>query len=126
MATLSNDTALNSLLSKLVQQYIDQTNNSASSHHGKSNDNLQIVYLLLLFGFFGFFTFGTMLANIRSKKLEHSNDPYNVYIASDIWHKVDKANFHVRLAETYKSYCFFQNQLAVEQPNNQIPQVNPS
>ncbi|XP_014430509.1 potassium voltage-gated channel subfamily E member 1 [Pelodiscus sinensis] len=123
MATLSNDTALNSLLSKLLQEYVAQTNNSASSHHGKPNDNLQIIYVLLLIGFFGFFTFGTMLSNIRSKKLEHSEDPYNVYIATDTWRKVDEANFHARLVGTYKSYCVFENQLAVEQANNEIPQI---
>ncbi|TFK06840.1 transcription factor SOX-9 [Platysternon megacephalum] len=126
MATLSNDTALNSLLSKLLQEYVDRTNNSASSQAGKHSDNLEIIYVILLLGFFGFCTFGIMLSNIRSKKLEHSNDPYNIYIETDIWHKLDEANFHARIVESYKSCCVFENQLAVEQPINQIPQVKSS
>ncbi|KAM7178039.1 potassium voltage-gated channel subfamily E member 1 [Macrochelys suwanniensis] len=126
MATLSNDTALNSLLSKLLQEYVDRTNNSTSSQAGKPSDNLEIVYVLLLLVFFGLFTFGTMFSNIRSKKLEHSNDPYNMYIETDIWHKMDEANFHTRIVESYKSCCVFENQLAVEQPSNQIPQVKSS
>uniref|UniRef100_A0A8C8S0R3 Potassium voltage-gated channel subfamily E member 1 n=1 Tax=Pelusios castaneus TaxID=367368 RepID=A0A8C8S0R3_9SAUR len=121
--TLSNDTALNSLLSKLVQEYVDQANNSSFSQAGKSSDNLAIVYVLMMLGFFGFFTLGTMLNYIRSKKLEHSNDPYNTYIATDTWHKKDKMNFQARLVGNYKSCYVFENQLAVEQSKNQIPQV---
>ncbi|KAM9169811.1 potassium voltage-gated channel subfamily E member 1 [Pangshura tecta] len=126
MGTLSNDTALNSLLSKLLQEYVDQTNNSASSQAEKPSDNLEIIFVLLLLGFFGFFTFGTMFSNIRSKKMEHSNDPYNMYIERDSWRKLDEANFHARIMGNYKSCCVIENQLAVEQPVNQIPQVKTS
>ncbi|XP_067421741.1 potassium voltage-gated channel subfamily E member 1 [Emydura macquarii macquarii] len=126
MVTLSNDTALNSLLSKLLQEYIDRTNNSSSSRAGKHDDNMEIIYVLLVLGFFGFFTFGIMLSYIRSKKLEHSDDPYNMYIATDIWHKKDEVNFQARVVGNYKSCCVFENRLAVEQPNNQIPQAKTS
>ncbi|XP_019379587.1 PREDICTED: potassium voltage-gated channel subfamily E member 1 [Gavialis gangeticus] len=122
----SNDTALNSLLSKLLQEYMDQKNNTVHSQVGRHTDNLEILYVVLLLGFFGFFTLGTMLNYIRSKKLEHSNDPYNVYIATDVWHKEDKASFKAKVIESYKLCSVFENQLAVEQPNNQIPEVKSS
>ncbi|NXA23905.1 KCNE1 protein, partial [Ibidorhyncha struthersii] len=123
---LSNDTALNSLLSKLLQDYLEQTNSSAPSQVTSASSNLEIVYVLLMIGLFGFFTVGVMLTNIRARRLEDSRDPYNTYIATDIWHKKDREYFQAKLIENYKLCCVFENQLAVEQPSTQIPEMKSS
>ncbi|NWU94336.1 KCNE1 protein, partial [Upupa epops] len=123
---LSNDTALNSLLSKLLQDYLEQTNSSVSSHIKSTSSDLEIVYVLLMLGLFGFFTLGVMLTNIRSRRMENSQDPYNTYIATDIWHKKDRQYFQAKLIENYKLCCVLENQLAVEQPSMQIPEEKSS
>ncbi|NXW93427.1 KCNE1 protein, partial [Alopecoenas beccarii] len=123
---LSNDTALNSLLSKLLQDYLEQTNSSAPSQAGNTSSNLEIIYLLMMVGLFGFFAVGVMLTNIRARRLEDSHDHYNTYIATDIWHKKDREYFQAKLIENYKLCCVFENQLAVEQPNTQIPEAKSS
>ncbi|NXF43640.1 KCNE1 protein, partial [Oceanites oceanicus] len=123
---LSNDTALNSLLSKLLQDYLEQTNSSAPSQVRSPSSNLEIIYVLLMIGLFGFFTVGVMLTNIRARRLEDSRDPYNTYIATDIWHKKDREYFQAKLIENYKLCCVFENQLAVEQPSTQIPEAKSS
>ncbi|XP_061215347.1 potassium voltage-gated channel subfamily E member 1 [Neopsephotus bourkii] len=126
MLVLSNDTALNSLLSKLLQDYLEQTNSSAPSQAVSASSNLEIIYMLLIIGLFGFFTVGVMLTNIRARRLENSHDPYNTYIATDIWHKKDREYFQAKLIENYKLCCVFENQLAVEQPSIQIPEAKSS
>ncbi|XP_071609743.1 potassium voltage-gated channel subfamily E member 1 [Heliangelus exortis] len=123
MLVLSNDTALNSLLFKLLQDYLEQTNSSAPSQVRSTGSNLEIIYVLLMVGLFGFFTVGVMLTNILSRKLENSRDPYNTYIATDIWHKKDREYFQAKLIENYKLCCVFENQLAAEQPSMQLPEV---
>ncbi|NXC13480.1 KCNE1 protein, partial [Corythaeola cristata] len=123
---LSNDTAPNSLLSKLLQDCVGQSNISVPSQARSAGSNLEIVYVLLMIGLFGFFTVGVMLTNIRARRLEDSRDPYNTYIATDIWHKKDRQYFQAKLIENYKLCCVFENQLAVEQPNTQIPEAKPS
>lgn len=126
MLVLSNDTALNSLLFKLLQDYLEQTNSSAPSQVRSPSSNLEIIYVLLMIGLFGFFTVGVMLTNIRARRLEDSRDPYNTYIATDIWHKKDREYFQAKLIENYKLCCVFENQLAVEQPSMQIPEAKSS
>ncbi|KAM9300533.1 potassium voltage-gated channel subfamily E member 1 [Morus bassanus] len=126
MLVLSNDTALNSFLSKLLQDYLEHTNSSAPFQVRSTSSNLEIIYVLLMIGLFGFFTVGVMLTNIRARRLEDSHDPYNTYIATDIWHKKDRQYFQAKLIENYKLCCVFENQLAVEQPSMQIPEVKSS
>ncbi|OPJ66439.1 potassium voltage-gated channel subfamily E member 1 [Patagioenas fasciata] len=126
MLVLSNHTTLNSLLSKLLQDYLEQTNSSAPSQVGSTSSKLEIIYLLMMVGLFGFFAVGVMLTNIRIRRLEDSCDHYNTYIATDIWHKKDREYFQAKLIENYKLCCVFENQLAVEQPNTQIPEAKSS
>ncbi|NXL59265.1 KCNE1 protein, partial [Chordeiles acutipennis] len=123
---LSNDTALNSLFSKLLQDYLEQTNSSAPSQVISASNDLEILYVLLMIGLFGFFTVGVMLTNIRARRLEDSRDPFNTYIATDIWHKKDREYFQAKLIENYKLCCVFENQLAVEQPSTHIPEAKAS
>uniref|UniRef100_A0A8C4XML6 Potassium voltage-gated channel subfamily E member 1 n=1 Tax=Falco tinnunculus TaxID=100819 RepID=A0A8C4XML6_FALTI len=126
MLVRSNDTALNSLLSKLLQDYLEQMNSSAPAQVRSASSSLEIIYVLLMIGLFGFFTVGVMLTNIRARRLEDSRDPYTTYIASDIWHKKDRQYFQAKLIENYKLCCVFENQLAVEQPSMQIPEAKSS
>ncbi|KFR08520.1 potassium voltage-gated channel subfamily E member 1 [Opisthocomus hoazin] len=126
MLVLSNDTALNSFISKLLQDYLEQTNSSAPSQARSAGSSLEIVYVLMMIGLFGFFSVGVMLTNIRARRLEESRDPFHTYIATDIWHKKDREYLQARLIENYKLCCVFENQLAVEQPSMQIPEVKSS
>ncbi|NXR10156.1 KCNE1 protein, partial [Semnornis frantzii] len=123
---LSNTTTMNSLLSKLLQDYVEQTNTSAPSQVKSASSSLEIIYVLMMVGLFGFFTVAVMLTNIRARRLEDSHDPYNTYIATDIWHKKDREYFQAKLLENYKLCCVFENQLAVEQPGMQIPEAKAS
>ncbi|NWH66675.1 KCNE1 protein, partial [Geococcyx californianus] len=123
---LSNNTALNSLLSKLLQDHLEYTNSSTPSQVRSASSDLEIIYVLLMIGLFGFFTVGVMLTNIRARSLEDSRDPYNTYIATDVWHKKDREYFQAKLIENYKLCCVFENQVAVEQPNMQIPEAKSS
>ncbi|XP_015737535.1 potassium voltage-gated channel subfamily E member 1 [Excalfactoria chinensis] len=126
MLVLSNDTALSILLSKLLQDHLEQTNSTAPSTAGSTGGSLEIIYLLMMVGLFGFFTVGVMVTNIRARRLDDSHNPYNTYIATDIWHKKDQEYFQAKLIENYKLCCVFENQLAVEQPSIHIPEEKSS
>ncbi|NXO25500.1 KCNE1 protein, partial [Cisticola juncidis] len=119
---LSNSTALNLLLSKLLQECLEQSNSSAAPQVRSTSDHLEIVYVLLMLGLLGFFTAGVMLTNLRARRLEGPRDPYNTYIASDIWHRRDREFLQARILESHQLCCVLQNQLAVEQPARKIPE----
>ncbi|NWX28933.1 KCNE1 protein, partial [Notiomystis cincta] len=122
---LSNNTALNLLLSKLLQDYLEQSNSSAPSQLRATSNNLEIIYVLLMVGLFGFFTVGVMVTNLRARRLEGPRDPYTTYIASD-WHERDRQYFQARVMESYKLCCVLENQLAVEQPGTRLPEEKSS
>ncbi|NXM47864.1 KCNE1 protein, partial [Gymnorhina tibicen] len=119
---LSNSTALNLLLSKLLRDCLEQTNSSAPPPVTSAGNNLEIVYVLLMVGLFGFFTVGVMVTNLRARRLEGPRDPYNTYIATDAWHKKDREYFQAKVIENYKLCCVLENRLAVEQPAAKIPE----
>ncbi|NXR52992.1 KCNE1 protein, partial [Hippolais icterina] len=119
---LSNDTALNLLLSKLLQDCLEQSNSSAPPQVRSAGDNLEIIYVLLMLGLFGFFTVGVMVTNLRARRLEGPRDPYNTYIATDAWHRKDRQYCQAKIIENYKLCCVLENQLAVEQPGRKIPE----
>ncbi|NWV79165.1 KCNE1 protein, partial [Dasyornis broadbenti] len=118
----SNSTALNLLLTKVLQNCLEQTNSSAPSQVGSSPNHLAIIYVLLMVGLFGFFTVGVMLSNLRARRLEGPRDPYNTYIATDAWHQKDREYLQAKVIEHYKLCCVLENQLAVEQPGTKIPE----
>ncbi|XP_029459111.1 potassium voltage-gated channel subfamily E member 1 [Rhinatrema bivittatum] len=121
----TNDTELNSLLFNLYQYMVKEKNSTALSHH-RERDQLEIVYILMLLGFFGFLTGGIMLSYIRSKKQEHSGDPFNTYIEKDWNQSIQKLVITPVTATESSPTCFLiENQFAVEQPNNLIPEVKP-
>ncbi|CAH2219209.1 potassium voltage-gated channel subfamily E member 1 [Pelobates cultripes] len=112
---VANTTELNTLLLTYIN-----TNQPSNTTITKPVDIMEVVYVLLLLGFFGFFTFGIMFSYIRSKKREHSDDPYNTYIAKD-WKKNETLPIAVRLA----SSCYIaENQFAAEQPTTQLPSIS--
>ncbi|NWH42202.1 KCNE1 protein, partial [Chloropsis hardwickii] len=123
---LSNNTTLNLLLSKALQEYLEGTNSSAPAQVGTSSDGLAIIYVLLMVGLFGFFTVGVMVTNLRARRLEGPRDPYNTYIATDAWHQKDRQYFQAKIIENYKLCCVLENQLAVEQPGRKIPEEKSS
>ncbi|NXT10481.1 KCNE1 protein, partial [Prunella fulvescens] len=119
---LPNNTTLNLLLSKLLQECLEGTNSSAPSQERSSSDSLAIIYVLLMLGLFGFFTLGVMVSNLRARRREGPRDPYNTYINTDTWHRRDRQHFQAKLMESYKLCCVLENQLAVEQPGTRIPE----
>ncbi|NWR42075.1 KCNE1 protein, partial [Regulus satrapa] len=122
----SNSTALNLLLSKLLQECLEQSNSSAPPQARGAGDSLEIIYVLLMLGLFGFFTLGVMVSNLRARRLEGPRDPYNTYIASDAWRRKDRQNLQAKIIENYKLCCVLENQLAVEQPATKIPEEKSS
>ncbi|NXY39580.1 KCNE1 protein, partial [Pomatorhinus ruficollis] len=125
-STLSNNTAPNLLLCKLLQGCLERTNSSAPLQLRDASNDLEIIYVLLMLGLFGFFTVGVMVTNLRARRLEGPCDPYNTYIATDAWHQKDRQYFQAKIIENYKLCCVLENQLAVEQPGMKIPEEKSS
>lgn len=119
---MPNNTTPNLLLCKLLQDCLQQANSSAPPQLGDTRDHLEIVYVLLMLGLFGFFTVGVMVTNLRARRLEGPCDPYNTYIATDVWHKKDRLDLQAKIIQNYKLCCVLENQLAVEQPGLKIPE----
>ncbi|NXO45308.1 KCNE1 protein, partial [Locustella ochotensis] len=118
----SNSTALNLLLSKLLQECLERTNSSAPAQVRSAGDSLEIIYVLLMLGLFGFFTAGVMVTNLRARRLAGPRDPYNTYIASDAWRRQDRRHLRAKVLENYQLCRVLENQLAVEQPGSEIPE----
>ncbi|KAM5179922.1 potassium voltage-gated channel subfamily E member 1 [Mantella aurantiaca] len=112
-------TQVNSSILTLINSGSNPVN--ATIGHAKHPDQMEVLYILLLLGFFGFFTFGIMISYIRSKKREHSSDPYHTYIAKD-WKK-DSIVTSPCLSSPATSIYVMENKFAVEQPHNTIPTV---
>ncbi|KAI1241434.1 hypothetical protein IHE44_0004907 [Lamprotornis superbus] len=122
MLVLSNNTALNLLLSKLLQDCLEQTNSSAPAKVRSTSNNLEIIYVLLMLGLLGFFTVGVMVTNLRARSLEGPRDPYNTYIACDTWSQQDRLYCQAKILQNCKLCHVLENQLAVEQPGSKIPE----
>ncbi|XP_053310433.1 potassium voltage-gated channel subfamily E member 1 [Spea bombifrons] len=113
----ANVTEVNSLLLTYAQKYTPRPSNTTVIPPA---DQMEVFYILLLLGFFGFFTFGIMMSYIRSKKREHSSDPYHTYIAKD-WNKGQTLPSTMRSV----SSCYLvENTFAVEQPTSHIPSTS--
>lgn len=113
-------THVNSSISMFMNYGSDPVN--ATISHTRHPDKMEVFYILLLLGFFGFFTFGIMISYIRSKKREHSNDPYHTYIAKD-WKKASTLTPPLLSSPTSSCYLM-ENKYAVEQPYNTLPTVS--
>ncbi|NXF83099.1 KCNE1 protein, partial [Sclerurus mexicanus] len=124
---LSNSTALALLLSKLLQDHLEPTNSSAPAQPaGGGGSSLEIIYVLLVVGLFGFFTVGVMVTNLRARGPPGAPDPYDTYIATDLWHRKDREYLQAKVLESYRLCCVLENQLAVEQPGAHIPEEKSS
>ncbi|NXG12657.1 KCNE1 protein, partial [Sakesphorus luctuosus] len=126
---LSNSTALNLLLSKLLQDYLERTNSSAPAQVGSasSSSSLEIVYVLLMVGLFGFFTAGVLVTHLRARSAPGTTEPYDSHLAKERWHRKDRQYLQAKVLESYKLCCVLENQLAmVEQPGAQIPEEKSS
>ncbi|MGH0172777.1 UNVERIFIED_CONTAM: hypothetical protein FKN15_063794 [Acipenser sinensis] len=110
-----NDTRLESLLASLLQEYLNRT--AAGGRVTLQDESMRTLYIVLMMGFFSFFTFAIMLRYIRSKKLEHSHDPYNLYIAND-WAAGNSALTHTN---TSNSGWVIHNHMVTEGAVRHIP-----
>ncbi|XP_069492252.1 potassium voltage-gated channel subfamily E member 1 [Ambystoma mexicanum] len=117
-----NSTELNIFFSNLMKGYMDGALNYTDAKVPKHHDSMEVVYVLLLLGFFGFFTFGIMLSYIRSKKQEHSSDPFHTYIEKD-WEKEQRLLFEAKSMATSSTCMLIQNEFAAEQPSSHLPEV---
>ncbi|NWR95241.1 KCE1B protein, partial [Furnarius figulus] len=122
----SNSTTLTLLVSKLLQDPLVPTNSSAPALPSGGSDSLEIIYVLLLVGLFGFFTVGVMVTNLRARGSAGTPDPYDTYIATDLWHRKDREYLHAKVLESYRLCCVLENQLAVEQRGVHIPEEKSS
>ncbi|XP_067848332.1 potassium voltage-gated channel subfamily E member 1 [Heptranchias perlo] len=121
-----NKTLLDSLISEILEKYLKQSLNATVSKTTSSEDErMAAFYILLIMGMLGFVTFGIMFSYIRSKKLEHSKDPFNLYIATD-WVRQRMARVQIKLLDP-NSICYvIENQAAAEYPNSSIPRLESS
>ncbi|XP_051647242.1 potassium voltage-gated channel subfamily E member 1 [Manacus candei] len=122
MLVPSNATALELLLSKLLQDYLERGNSSAPAPVRAVGSSLEILYVLLMLGLFGFFTVGVLVTNLRSRGPAGTPDPFDTYIASDLWSRKDRELLQAKVLESYKLCCVLENRLAPERPAAQIPE----
>ncbi|XP_041115813.1 potassium voltage-gated channel subfamily E member 1-like [Polyodon spathula] len=115
-----NDTRLESLLASLLQEYLNRTASEVTAN--PQDESMGTVYILLMMGLFGFFTFIIMLRYIRSKKLEHSHDPFNLYIANN-WTAGNSALTHINtsISNTSNSGWVISNHMVTGGASRHIP-----
>ncbi|KAJ7320551.1 hypothetical protein JRQ81_020062 [Phrynocephalus forsythii] len=64
------------------------------------NLNYVILYLMVMIGIFSFIVVAILVSTVKSKRQEHSNDPYHQYIVDD-WD--GKTKSHVLLQDDLKA-----------------------
>lgn len=55
-----------------------------------------ILYLMVMIGMFSFIIVSHLVSTVKSKRREHSNDPYHQYIVEDWQREVQKSNCEPR------------------------------
>lgn len=73
--------SLTGALERLLNNW--ESNMTASS--GKSEENYTniLCYLFVMLGMFAFIMVAMLVSTVKSKRQEHSNDPYHQYIKED-------------------------------------------
>ncbi|XP_072300128.1 potassium voltage-gated channel subfamily E member 2-like [Eucyclogobius newberryi] len=82
MPDLSNLTAYleNSLTGALESFLNDWQQNATASEGHKDNVRNIVCYLAVMLGMFAFIIVAMLVSTVKSKRQEHSNDPYHQYI----------------------------------------------
>ncbi|XP_004675417.1 PREDICTED: potassium voltage-gated channel subfamily E member 2 [Condylura cristata] len=94
MATTSNLTViLEDIFRRIFITYMEnlQRNTTAEQEALQAkvdaeNFNYVILYLMVVIGMFSFIVVAILVSTVKSKRREHSNDPYHQYIVED-WHQ---------------------------------------
>ncbi|XP_037380389.1 potassium voltage-gated channel subfamily E member 2 isoform X2 [Talpa occidentalis] len=98
MSTASNLTQiLEDIFQKIFITYMEnlQRNTTAEQEALQAkvdaeNFNYVILYLMVMIGMFSFIIVAILVSTVKSKRREHSNDPYHQYIVDD-WHQKYKS-----------------------------------
>ncbi|XP_072463052.1 potassium voltage-gated channel subfamily E member 2 [Notamacropus eugenii] len=98
MSLLSNLTqTLEDAFKKIFVTYMDnwRSNTTAEAAALQAKVNAEnfyyvILYLMVMIGMFSFIIVAILVSTVKSKRQEHSNDPYHQYIVDD-WHEKYKS-----------------------------------
>ncbi|XP_042315976.1 potassium voltage-gated channel subfamily E member 2 isoform X2 [Sceloporus undulatus] len=91
MATLQNFTwALEDIFKKTFIKYMNNWRRNTTIDEDKLQGRLDaenldyvILYLMVMIGIFSFIIVAILVSTVKSKRREHSNDPYHQYIVDD-------------------------------------------
>ncbi|XP_036598872.1 potassium voltage-gated channel subfamily E member 2 [Trichosurus vulpecula] len=93
MSILSNFTqTLEDAFKKIFVTYMDNWRSNATAEEAAlqakvnaENFYYVILYLMVMIGMFSFIIVAILVSTVKSKRQEHSHDPYHQYIVDD-WH----------------------------------------
>ncbi|XP_036896487.1 potassium voltage-gated channel subfamily E member 2 [Sturnira hondurensis] len=91
MAAVSNLTqVLEDAFSKVFTEYMDSWSRNKTAEQNalqakvKAEDFYYVIlYLMVMIGMFSFIVVAILVSTVKSKRQEHSNDPYHQYIVDD-------------------------------------------
>ncbi|KAL0963639.1 hypothetical protein UPYG_G00308930 [Umbra pygmaea] len=98
---LSNMTLhLEDSLTRYLGHYLDNWRRNATKAEQALDNTLAeenfrnvVWYLLVMIGMFAFIVVAVLVSTVKSKRREHSNDPYHKYIEEDWTAKIQQQNF---------------------------------
>ncbi|XP_006886803.1 PREDICTED: potassium voltage-gated channel subfamily E member 2 [Elephantulus edwardii] len=98
MPSLSNLTqTLENAFKKIFVTYMDNWRRNTTAEQealqakvDAENFYYVILYLMVMIGMFSFIIVAILVSTVKSKRQEHSNDPYHQYIVDD-WHSKYKS-----------------------------------
>ncbi|XP_061483707.1 potassium voltage-gated channel subfamily E member 2 [Rhineura floridana] len=101
MTTLQNFTqALEDTFKKTFIDYMNNWRRNTTADENElqarvdaENLNYVIMYLMVMIGIFSFIVVAILVSTVKSKRQEHSNDPYHQYIVDD-WNAKLKSQLH--------------------------------
>uniref|UniRef100_A0A3B4A4X6 Potassium voltage-gated channel subfamily E member 2 n=2 Tax=Periophthalmus magnuspinnatus TaxID=409849 RepID=A0A3B4A4X6_9GOBI len=83
MPEWSNLTAyLENSLTGVLKNFLNNWENNVTASSDAEKDNVRdiICYLAVMLGMFAFIVVAILVSTVKSKRQEHSNDPYHQYI----------------------------------------------
>ncbi|KFO20389.1 potassium voltage-gated channel subfamily E member 2 [Fukomys damarensis] len=103
MITLSNLTqALEDVFQRIFVTYMDNWRKNETMEQealqtevGEENFYYVILYLMVMIGMFSFIVVAILVSTVKSKRQEHSHDPYHQYIVDDWQEKYKSQVLHV-------------------------------